>query len=76
MACHVALQSLDPAICGITVKRAMQKLATLFGGVLSKEDQRLLTDVAALLQKMHSKVNKNLACIKETEERGRERVSE
>ena len=76
VACHVALQSLDPTICGITVKRAMQKLTTLFGGVFSKEDQRLLTDVAALLQRMHSKVNKNLVCIKGTEERRKERERE
>ena len=47
---------MDPVLCGIAVKRALQKLTELFGDSPSKKEDRLVKDVAILLQAMRCEV--------------------
>ena len=56
VACFVAMETLDPPLCGIAVKRAMQKLSECLGDELSKQEDQLLKVVLKLLQLMYSKV--------------------
>ena len=56
VACSVALKTLDPLLCGIAVKRTMQKLRELYNGGPSKNEDKLVGDVVTLLQLMYSKV--------------------
>ena len=56
IACFVAMETLDPLLCGIAVKRAVQKLSECLGDELSKQEDQLLKVVLKLLQLMYSKV--------------------
>ena len=56
VACFVAMETLDPHLCGVAVKRAVQKLSKCLGDELSKQEDQLMKDVLKLLQLMYSKV--------------------
>ena len=56
VACFVAMETLDPHLCGVAVKRAVQKLNECLGDELSKQEDQLMKDVLKLLQLIYSKV--------------------
>jgi hypothetical protein len=56
IACSVAMATLDPHLCGVAVKRAVQKLSECVDDNLSKQEGRLMKDILKLLQQMYSKV--------------------
>ena len=56
VACLVAMETLDPLLCGVAVKRAVMKLRELYSSEFSKEENDLVKDLLKLLQLMCSKV--------------------
>ena len=56
VACSVAMETLDSHLCGIAMKRAVQRLSESLGDDLFKQEDRLMKDVLKLLQLMYSKV--------------------
>ena len=56
VACSVAMETLDPNLCCIAMKRAVQRLNETLGDDLLKQEDRLMKDVLKLLQLMYSKV--------------------
>ena len=56
VACSVAMETLDPHLCGVAVKRAVQKLSECLSDEQSKQEDLLVKEVLNLLQQMHSKV--------------------
>ena len=56
VACSVAMETLDPHLCGIAIKRAVQRLSESLVDDLSEQEDQLMKDVLKLLQLMYSKV--------------------
>jgi hypothetical protein len=50
------METLDPHLCGIAVKRAVQRFSECVYDDLSKQEGQLMKDVLKLLQLMYSKV--------------------
>ena len=50
------METLDHHLCGVAIKRAVQKLSEFLGDEASKQEDRLMKDVLKLLQLMYSKV--------------------
>ena len=56
VSCLVAMETLDPHLCGVAMKRAVQRLSEYVGDDLLKQEDQLMKDVLKLLQLMYSKV--------------------
>ena len=50
------METLDPHLCGIAMKRAVQRLRESLGDDLLKQEDHLMKAVLKLLQLMYSKV--------------------
>ena len=56
VACFVAMETLDPYLCDIAVKRVVQKLSAFLDDETSQQKDELTEDVLKLLQLIYSKV--------------------
>ena len=55
--CSVAMETVDPHVCSVAVKRAVQNLGECLDVELSKQEDQLMNGVMKLLQLMYAKVS-------------------
>ena len=56
------METLDPYLCGVAVKRALQKLSECLGDEQSKQEDLPMKEILNLLQLMCSKVGCSILC--------------